>query len=133
MFERRDSSRGAWVRSGSKAVAGAAASAVLLLHLSAGSALAQSPAPGNPFYIQMLPLVLVIIIFYFLILRPQQKRQKTLQKMIEGLKKGDRVLTAGGLYGIVFAMKEDTVILEVGRDVRAEFAKSAITAVVPAE
>ena len=89
--------------------------------------------PGNPLYIQMIPFALIIVIFYVLILRPQQKRQKTLQKMIEGLRKGDRVLTGGGIYGTVFAIKGDTVVLEIGKDVRVEFAKSAITAVVPSE
>ena len=134
MFERRESSWRNGARIRRVGAAGAAAFAALLLQIGGETALAQSgPAPGNPIYIQMLPLVLVIIIFYFLILRPQQKRQKALQKMIEGLRKGDRVLTAGGIYGIVFAIKEDTVILEVGKDVRAEFAKSAITAVVPVE
>ena len=87
MFERRESSWRNGARIRRVGAAGAAAFAALLLQIGGETALAQSgPAPGNPIYIQMLPLVLVIIIFYFLILRPQQKRQKALQKMIEGLR-----------------------------------------------
>lgn len=88
-------------------------------------------APANPIYIQMIPFVLIILIFYFLILRPQQKRQKAMHKMIEGLRKGDRVLTGGGMYGTIFSIKDDSVLIEVSKDVRVEFSKSAITAIVP--
>lgn len=127
MFERLDgkqnSGRGVWP--------------LIVSLLAGGPGIAAAQTGGtpaaNPIYIQMIPFALIIVIFYFLILRPQQKRQKALQKMIEGLRKGDRVLTGGGMYGVVFAIKEDTVVLEVGKDVRVEFAKSAITAVVGSE
>lgn len=106
--------------------------AVVLPGAFAGPAYAQSgPPAANPIWIQMIPFVLIILIFYFLILRPQQKRQKALQKMIEGLRKGDRVVTGGGIYGTIFSIKDDTVLVEVSKEVRIEFAKSAITAVVP--
>jgi preprotein translocase subunit YajC len=91
--------------------------------------------PNDPrvMFFNFLPLILVFVIFYFLILRPQSKRQKDLQKMIQGMKKGDRVLTSGGLYGEVVDVKEkgDTVILKVAENVKMEFAKSAVTGVAP--
>lgn len=98
---------------------------------------AGSAAPNDPrvMFFNFLPLILVFVIFYFLILRPQSKRQKDLQKMIEALKRGDRVLTSGGLYGEVADVKEkgDTVILRVAENVKMEFAKSAVVSVVQRE
>jgi preprotein translocase subunit YajC len=88
--------------------------------------------PGSPFatILQFLPLVLVMVIFYFLVLRPQMKRQKDVQKMIEALKKGDRVITSGGMYGDVVDLREDRVVLRVAENVKIEFAKSAVTGVI---
>jgi preprotein translocase subunit YajC len=92
-----------------------------------------SPPANDPrvMFFNFLPLILVFLIFYFLILRPQSKRQKDMQKMIEALKKGDRVLTSGGLYGDVVDVKGDTVILKVADNVKMEFAKSAVVSVAP--
>lgn len=82
----------------------------------------------------MLPQVFLILsfvaIFYFLLLRPQQKRQRQVQDMLRGIKTGDRVLTSGGIIGQVLGMKEDVVVLKIAEDVKVEFAKSAITAVI---
>lgn len=81
--------------------------------------------------IQMLFLfVSFIAIFYFLILRPQQKRQKEHQKLLESLTKGDRVLTSGGMYGTVIGIKDDIVVLKVGEDVKIEFSRASIQAVI---
>ena len=90
-----------------------------------------SPPPNDPrvMFFNFLPLILVFVIFYFLILRPQSKRQKDMQKMVEALQKGDRVLTTGGLYGDVVDVKKDTVILKVAENVKMEFAKSAVVSV----
>lgn len=73
-----------------------------------------------------LPLILVFIIFYFLILRPQTQKQKETQKMIENLKKGDRVVSTGGIYGEVVEVKPETLILRVAENVKMEFAKNAV-------
>ncbi len=73
-----------------------------------------------------LPLVLIFAIFYFLLIAPMRKRQKALQAMIAGLKKGDKVVTTGGLYGEIYALEEETLILKVADNVRLKVARSAV-------
>jgi preprotein translocase subunit YajC len=76
---------------------------------------------------------LVFVIFYFLIIRPQNKKQKDMQKMIAGVKKGDKIVTIGGIHGVVAAVKETTVMVKVDDGTRIEFSKSAIASVSPAK
>jgi len=80
----------------------------------------------------LLPILLIFVIFYFLVIRPQGKKQRELQKEIEGLKQGDRVLTAGGLYGTVVSDKDsgNTFVIKIAENVKVEIAKSAISGVV---
>ena len=75
------------------------------------------------------PLIFIFVIFYFLMIRPQQKRQQDLNKMIEAIKKGDRVVTAGGIIGTVTSIQNDYVVLKVGDNeaTKMEVLKSAIT------
>jgi preprotein translocase subunit YajC len=73
----------------------------------------------------------VFVIFYFLIIRPQNKKQKEAQKMIAAVKKGDNVVTIGGVHGVVSSVKEGTVVVKVDDNCKIEFSKSAISAVVP--
>ena len=73
---------------------------------------------------------LVFAIFYFLIIRPQNKRQKETKQMLENLKKGDRVVTIGGIRGTIFSMKDDAVVLKVDDNTKIQFSKSAISSVV---
>lgn len=91
---------------------------------------AQSPGASevNPF-LSFAPLLFIFVIFYFLIIRPQQKRQKALQKMIDDLKKGDRVATSGGLIGTVMSIQNDYVVIKVGdnENFKIEILKNAIT------
>ena len=77
-----------------------------------------------------LPLVAIIAIFYFLILRPQNRKQKETQKMISALKKGDRVVTIGGIHGVIQSVKESTVIVKVDENVKLELNRSAVSNVV---
>ncbi len=81
-----------------------------------------------------LPLVFVIIatfaIFYFILIRPQQKKQKELQKMIEGLKKGDRVMTSGGMFGTVVGFKDNILVLKIDENTKIEMVKSAVASVI---
>jgi preprotein translocase subunit YajC len=77
----------------------------------------------------LLPLLGMLLIFYFLLIRPQQKRQREMQKMIGGLKKGDKVITASGLIGTVAGLRDDVVVVEIADDVKVEMVKNAITAV----
>jgi preprotein translocase subunit YajC len=73
--------------------------------------------------------VLIIGIFYFLIIRPQNKKQKETRKMLEALKKGDKVVTIGGIHGTISSVKEKSVLLKVDDNVKIEFARSAIASV----
>ena len=73
---------------------------------------------------------LVILIFYFLIIRPQNKKKKEAQTMLSALKKGDRVATIGGIRGIVQAVKEETIVLKVDDNTKIEFTKSAVSTVL---
>lgn len=73
---------------------------------------------------------LIIFIFYFMIIRPQSKRQKERQKMLEAMKKGDKVVTNGGLHGKIVGMEDKTVLLEIADNVKVKVEKSAIGAVV---
>lgn len=83
-----------------------------------------STAPG---WVQFLPILAIFAIFYFLLIAPARKRQKALQQTIEALKRGDRVVTTGGLYGEVSAVEESKVILKIADGVRVKVAKSAIS------
>ena len=81
-------------------------------------------------------IALIFIIFYFLLIRPQQKKQKEHQKLMDSLTKGDRVVTSGGIYGTVIGVKDNIVVLKIAEEVKIEVAKSAVTAVIdktPAE
>jgi preprotein translocase subunit YajC len=75
-----------------------------------------------------LPFLLIILVVYFFMIRPQQKRQKEHQRMLADLKKGDRVLTTGGMYATVFGFSDDEnkVVLKISDEVKMEFLKSAI-------
>jgi preprotein translocase subunit YajC len=72
-------------------------------------------------------IVGIIVIFYFFMIRPQQKRQKEQKGFIESIKKGEDVVTIGGLHGKVYAVEDDSVILEVDKGVKMKFDKTAIS------
>ena len=76
-----------------------------------------------------LPFLLIIVIFYFFLIRPQNKKQKETQKMLDALKKGDKVITIGGIHGTVSSVKENTVIVKVDDDCKLEFNRTAISSV----
>ena len=80
---------------------------------------------------QFVPLLLIFGIFYVLIMLPMRKRQKALAQLIENLKKGDRVITNGGLYGEVAAVTGPTVVLKIADNVKVRVAKSSITGLEP--
>ncbi|MFH0765455.1 MAG: preprotein translocase subunit YajC [Calditrichota bacterium] len=79
-----------------------------------------------------LPMILIFVILYFLILRPQAKRQRTHQQMIEQLQKGDRVVTTGGVHGVIVRAgeKEPTIIVKVADDVKLEIDRNAIARII---
>jgi preprotein translocase subunit YajC len=87
-------------------------------------------SPQNPL-LQLAPLFLIFVLFYVLMIVPMRKRQKAVQQMVENLKKGDRVITNGGLYGEVAAVTGATVVLKIADNVKVRVAKTAITGLEP--
>ena len=77
-----------------------------------------------------MPLILIIGVMYFFMIRPQNKKQKELQKMLDALKKGDKVVTIGGIHGTVSSVKENTVVVKVDDSAKIEFDRKAIAAVI---
>lgn len=86
-----------------------------------------APPGGSPLDL-FLPLGLTVAIVYFLMLRPQQQRATSHRQMVEGLKKGDYVLTSAGIYGRVLEVDAKTVTLDVGSNTKLRFSKSAVSA-----
>lgn len=94
---------------------------------------AAAPAGGGGL-ITMLPILLILPVMYFLMIRPQQKRQKQWQEMLGSIKSGDRITTAGGIRGTILSIKDDVVIVKVAPDgIKMEIAKSAIASVTTQE
>jgi preprotein translocase subunit YajC len=83
--------------------------------------------------IGFLPLILIFVIFYFLLIRPQQKRAKELKAMLDSLKKGDKVITSGGEYGVIEEVKQNTVIVKIAENVRVKYGKAYIAALRQSE
>jgi len=82
---------------------------------------------GNPL-MMFLPFILIFVVFYFFMIRPQQKKQKKHQAMLTSIKKGDKVVTNGGMFGTVWGIdeKDNKIVLKIGDDVKIEFLKSSI-------
>jgi preprotein translocase subunit YajC len=93
-----------------------------------------APAQSAPGLMNMLPMMIVMfVIFYFFIIRPQSKRQKELQKMLDAVKKGDKVITAGGMLGLVTEVKGQVVTLKISQNAEVDFKRSAISTIVTPE
>jgi preprotein translocase subunit YajC len=93
------------------------------------------PASGDAggsagLFTSLIPFVAIIGIFYFLIIRPQNKKRKETEKMLSALKKGDKVVTIGGLHGTVQSVKETTVLIKVDDNVKLEFLRSAVSNII---
>lgn len=76
-----------------------------------------------------LPLIIIFAIFYFLLILPQKKKAKEIKDMLGNLKRGDKVITSGGIYGLVESVGEKTVVLKVAENVKVKFGKAYISAV----
>ncbi|MCF8230167.1 MAG: preprotein translocase subunit YajC [Bacteroidales bacterium] len=74
-----------------------------------------------------LPLILIILVFYLFFIRPQMKKTKEQRKFRESLKKGDKVVSIGGIHGKILEVKETTVVMEIAQDIRVTMEKSAIS------
>jgi preprotein translocase subunit YajC len=94
-------------------------------------AYAQAAGGANDMFIQMAPLVLIFVVFYFLLIRPQQKKAKTHRDMLGNLRKGDNVVTGGGIVGKVVKLDDDSqVIVEIADNVRVRVLRTTITDVL---
>ena len=85
-----------------------------------------SPTAQPNLLTSLLPFAFMFVIFYFLLIRPQQKKQKDHQRLLSSLKTGDKVVTTSGIHGLIANVKETTVIVKVADNVKIEFDKSAI-------
>ena len=90
---------------------------------------AAAPSGGASFFIQTIPLVLVFVIFWFLLIRPQQKKMREHQAQISAVKKGDRVVTGGGLIGKVTKVGDTEVEIELAQGIRVQAVKSTLSQV----
>ena len=81
---------------------------------------------GAAMLANFLPIILIFVIFYFLLIRPQQKKQKDFEKMLSELKKNDEVVTSGGIHGTILNVKDTTLPLKIDDNVKVEINKSAI-------
>ena len=99
--------------------------AILLLQAGGNSAAA--------LFVQVLPILAIGLVFYFLVIAPANKQRRKTQEMISSLKKGDRVLTSGGIYGTIQGVEADVVYLRIADNVKIKVARSAVTGVVTGE
>lgn len=79
-------------------------------------------------FMGLMPIILMFAIFYFLLIRPQQKKTKQQREMIDNLKKGDRVITSGGICGHITAVEDSTITVEIADRVRIKLTRSSISA-----
>jgi preprotein translocase subunit YajC len=80
-----------------------------------------------------LPMILLFVVFYFLLIRPQQAQQKKRREMLNSLKKGDRVTTIGGIFGIIKEIKDDTVVLRIADNVNIRMVRNGIERILEDE
>jgi preprotein translocase subunit YajC len=100
---------------------------------SSGATLAQAGPGGQPNLLAtLLPLILIVVVMYFLMIRPQQKRQKQHQAMVNALKTGDEVVTTGGMYGTVAGVddRKNVVYLKISQEVKVKVERHAVARVV---
>ncbi len=103
------------------------------MHLTALLLLAQAATPAGPApnpIMQFVPLIFIFVIFYFLLIRPQQKKAKDHQKLVSSVQTGDSVVTNAGIHGVITNVKETTVMVRVADNVKLEFDRAAIATVI---
>ena len=98
-------------------------------------AMASPPEGGGSgsMLIQFMPIVLIFLVFWFMIIRPQKKQQNQRKTMIENIKRGDKVVTSGGLFATVKDVKGDRIVATIAEGVKVEISKQSITGVVTEE
>ena len=95
-----------------------------------GILLMGAPPEGSNPLITFLPLILIFVVFYFFIIRPQKKKEDERKRMIESVKKGDKVITIGGVHGTVTQVDEGSVLIQADTNVKLRVEKNAIASVV---
>ncbi|CAN5205266.1 preprotein translocase subunit YajC [soil metagenome] len=91
-----------------------------------------TPAGPNPLA-SFVPIILIFVIMYFLLFRPQMKRQKEQARLVAALKTGDRVITSSGIHGLISNVKDRTITLKIADNVKIEMDKSAVTNVIKSD
>jgi preprotein translocase subunit YajC len=95
---------------------------------------AATPAPAAPNPLaSFVPIILIFVIMYFLLFRPQMKRQKEQARLVSALKTGDRVVTSSGIHGLISNVKDRTITVKVADNVKIEMEKSAVTNVIKSD
>lgn len=89
------------------------------------------PEGGGSGFTSLIFLAAIFLVFYLFIIRPQSKKQKEIQKKVTEMKKGDKIVTSGGMVGIVSSIEDDSVMLEVDKEVKVKLLKNAIVDVNP--
>lgn len=92
---------------------------------------APAATASGPDFLSFLPMIVIFVLFYFMLVRPQQKKAKELQNMIANLQKGDEVVTTGGAVGKVVKLAESYVTLELSANTQVTFQRTSIQAVLP--
>lgn len=98
-----------------------------MFYQSLAYAAGQKGGGGSPGLVGLVPLLLMFVIFYFILIRPQQKQVKKHKEFIQNLKKGDRVVTSGGLHGSITGLTDNVVTLEIADNVRVKITRSAVS------
>ena len=103
-------------------------------HAMGGNGGSPSPGGSGPMFASFLPFFLIILVMYFLIIRPQVKRQQEQKNLLDALQKGDRIVTTGGIHGTIvgFKEKEGIVVLKVADNIKIELSRGAVSRVVKA-
>ena len=120
------------ITSGKRLINSASLSALALALLPA-NAWAQAGPPQGAGLGAFVPLILIMVIFYFLLIRPQQKRAKEHKAMVDAVKRGDRIITAGGILGTVADTKEDIIKVEIASGVKVSVKRDTISGLASSE
>ncbi len=88
-------------------------------------------AAGGPgaLFTSFLPLILIFVIFYFLLIRPQSKKAKEHKGMLDNIKNGDKIITTGGIYGVIEGIEGDTITLKIAENVKVKMSRSAVAGI----
>jgi len=94
---------------------------------------AQTVSPGNALLMNLMPIIIIFLVFYFLSIKPNLKKQKEHQKMLDNLKKGDKVVTSGGIYGTIVEVQQNIFKIKIAENTNIQILKSAILTLVQDE